>query len=100
MSLSRVLAQRMLDPNAPKLRTKHIEAFPINKKPKTWVYVVVSMRQGIRLGIVRWYAPWRQYWFEPEEGTGFSWSCGEPIFAFVKALMDERRTSNKTGESI
>lgn len=91
MSQSNILADRILDPNAPKLQNEYIMAFPIEKKPKTWVYGIVSMRQGCKLGKVKWHAPWRQYWFEPEIDTGFNWKCMEDISKFVKELMDERK---------
>lgn len=88
-----VLADRISDPNAPKLQNKYIMAFPIEKKPKTWVYGVVSMSQECRLGIVKWYANWRQYCFFPENETIFNPTCMKDIIQFITELMDERRNS-------
>ena len=90
---SKILANRIRDPNAPKLQNKYMMAFPIEKKPKTWVYGVVSMNHGWKLGLVKWYAPWRQYCFFPENETIFNPTCMEQIIQFIKDLMTERRNS-------
>jgi len=87
------IAKRIRDPNAPKLKSEYMEAFPIEKKPKTWIYGVVSHRWGDKLGLVRWYAPWRQYCFFPENGTIFNPTCMGAIIQFIKDLMKERRKS-------
>ena len=96
MSQSQILADRIRDPEAPKLQDKYMMAFPIEKKPKTWVYGVVSLSQGWRLGLVKWYAPWRQYCFFPESEAIFSRSCLKKIIEFTQALMFERRISNNS----
>ena len=95
-SQSKILADRIRDPNAPKLQNRFMMVFPIEKKPKTWVYGMVSMSQGVKLGIVKWYAPWRQYCFFPEDETIFNPTCMESIIGFIKELMEERKVQRST----
>ena len=37
--------------------------------------IVVQSRRGHHLGDIRWYGPWRQYVFEPAQGTIFNVEC-------------------------
>ena len=90
-----ILARRIQDPSAPTLKSEYMDAIPIERKPSTWVYGIVSHKWGSKLGLVKWYAPWRQYCFFPENDTIFNPTCMETIIQFVKDLMKERRTSNQ-----
>jgi len=57
---------------------------------KTKRIVVVSKRHLSILGEIKWYGPWRQYTFFPEEATIWNTVCLEDIQTEIKRLMDER----------
>ena len=57
---------------------------------KTKVWDVFSS-DGIRLGSVSWYAPWRRYVFEPAFATLFDRNCMMLIINFIDARMAERK---------
>ena len=42
---------------------------------KTRIVHVVTVRSNVLLGVISWYAPWRQYTFRPESGTIFNPDC-------------------------
>ena len=65
---------------------KYLEFSLIEKKPKTKVIGVWSKRSSDRLGIIKWYGPWRQYAFFPETGTIFNVECLNDIIIHIKEL--------------
>ena len=70
----------------------------IKQNPKTWIYIVrtdTNNGNGILLGIVKWYAQWRQYGFYPEENTVFEKTCLKDIAAFCIDLNERQRLKNK-----
>jgi len=69
----------------------------IEQKPKTGVYAVLSKSQNVELGIVKWYAPWRQYCFFPSELIIFSSGCMVHIVDFIKNLHEERKRKKRNG---
>jgi len=60
-------------------------------KPKTKVYGVHSNSNEDLLGIIKWYAHWRQYCFFPTEETIFSKGCMEDVNKFIENLMNKRK---------
>ena len=58
---------------------------------KTRVFSVDSVRQGGRLGVIRWFGRWRQYTIEPEASTVWNKDCLREVAEFLDALMKERR---------
>jgi len=68
------------------MESKFLEFRTIDVKPKTFVYGVFSKTQSTRLGIIKWYAPWRQYCFFPQENTLYSKGCLEDIANFIGEL--------------
>ena len=87
------------------MKSKYMKAILIEKKTKTNVYGLVSARDyDIDLGVVKWYAPWRQYCFFPDRDTVFSPGCIADIIQFIKELMDERKVQrskvNKNRDSL
>lgn len=71
---------------------KYIYFMLIDQKPKTSVWACCSHSDKIRLGIVKWHGPWRQYCFWPESGTIFNSSCLADIQDFMgqlKAAQEE-----------
>lgn len=59
-------------------------------KGKTKRLLVVSKRKLEILGEIKWYGPWRQYVFFPEEATIWNDRCLEDVQEVIKALMAER----------
>ena len=59
---------------------------------KTAVYDCHNNHSGGVLGVVRWYAPWRQYCFYTMGFDSiFNATCLADIQHFLKQLMDERK---------
>ena len=63
-----------------------INELPKPKGRKTPVYSIVSKSGNNELGQIRWYGPWRQYCFYPNEKTIWSTGCQEGIIDFIKQL--------------
>ena len=59
--------------------------------PKTNVWHVMSRSRGIRLGIIKWYGPWRQYCFFPEPETLYNATCLREIQNVITEQMMARR---------
>lgn len=57
---------------------------------KTRVILVDSRRHGGTLAVVKWYARWRQYAFQPEADTVWSDGCLQDVQALLKELKAER----------
>jgi hypothetical protein len=70
------------------------EHFTDSKKTKLFVVVNKSSITGI--GCIKWYAPWRQYCFFPNEGTVYSAGCLDDISDFIGSLMAERKQKKET----
>ena len=71
----------------------------IEEKPKTDVYQVYSRSSFDELGIIKWYAPWRQYCFFPEEGTVWSKGCLNEVNDLIKKFMEEWKTRRKLAKN-
>ena len=48
------------------------------------VWLVRSIKSGVVLGGIEWYAPWRQYVFQPERDTEYSPDCLRALAAFME----------------
>src|SRR3990167_8410690 len=73
--------------------SKYLEFRFVRDAGKTSVYSVDSRSQGVCLGLVKWYGPWRQYTFWPSEETTFNLGCLKDIESFLSALKEERQHS-------
>lgn len=62
----------------------------------THIWSVRSKRSNIELGQVRWFGRWRTYAFFPAPDTVFNTLCLRGIEAFIRAAMNERRSSGWT----
>jgi hypothetical protein len=71
--------------------TRYIRFVKIAEKAKTKVWVVENNSSGGQLGIIEWYASWRQYCFSPAEGTIFNNSCLKDIDTFLSLRNAEPR---------
>jgi len=78
--------------------SEYIE-FKLAKKqnPKTEVWDVVSKHHGYILGIIKWYALWRQYCFFPSPVTVYNSGCLSAIMSFISDLNNARK---KRGRSL
>ena len=78
--------------------SKWIEFLRVPKPPKyrTSVHRVVT-KDSRELGLVRWYAQWRRYWFVPSPMAiaGFDAQCLRDIAAFCDWLMAERKGAKR-----
>lgn len=72
------------------MKYKYIQFVLKEKKEKTEVYSCRNNRTNDELGIVRWYAPWRQYCYFPTVQAVYSEGCLKDIESFIKGLMDAR----------
>lgn len=57
----------------------HIECVGKSTTGKTQVFTVKTIASQKMLGVIKWYAPWRQYAFYPENATLFNQDCLELI---------------------
>lgn len=60
-----------------------------SKSGKTEVYDIRC--NGMFLGEVKWYAPWRRYCFYPVAVSIFDFSCLKEIMEFISIKMNDRR---------
>ena len=60
-------------------------------KPKTNVYLIQTKSGDVDLGVIKWYGPWRQYTFFPDDNTIFSKGCMSDINLFIEELMNQRK---------
>lgn len=65
---------------------------------KTKVYVVRNKDNGFHLGVIKWYGPFRQYSFFPEENCVFEKTCLKDITDFVVKLEEERKANIKAAK--
>ena len=75
--------------------SKYLHVVELESKSKTKVYAVHSKHHGDLLGIIKWYAPWRQYCFFPEPETVWSNSCLREIIDFVGKLIEDWLSKQK-----
>lgn len=77
-----------------KCKYRFIQFVRANKQaPRTWIYLVRerdSSGSGL-IGIVKWFAQWRQYGFYPESGTVFEKTCLTDIRDFCIDLNERQR---------
>lgn len=62
---------------------------------KTWTWTVKTLA-GVRLGEVKWFAPWRQYSFFPDAGTAFERDCLRTLADFCERETTEYRERRKS----
>ena len=77
---------------------KYITMIKAEDKPKTSVFAVMTKDQEVTLGIIKWYAPWRQYCFIPDDNTIYSKGCMTDINDFITRLMDMRKNTTSLTE--
>lgn len=77
-----------------KTRYEYIHFVKIEDKPKTSVWRCQNNKSNHELGLIMWYAPWRQYVFEPAVAYAvFNDACLDDISHFLgqlRALRGQR----------
>ena len=70
---------------------KYMVARLIEAKPKTDVYAVLSAHHGDKLGIIKWFGPWRQYCYFSMDVAVFSAGCFRDLSMFLILLNVEHK---------
>jgi len=73
------------------MKNKYVFFKKIASKPKTDVYEIIEKKEESVLGIIKWYAPWRQYCFYPEGNTIWSKGCMQEVINFLILLKIKRK---------
>ena len=68
----------------------YIEIIPFEKKGKTMVYLVRSLKNDDVLGQIKWYNGWRRYVFMPIDDVIFDSLCLGKIKDFIDNMMNDR----------
>jgi hypothetical protein len=61
----------------------------VGRKTETWV--VKTLQGAVRLGIVKWFGPWRQYSFFPDPETAWERECLRTVADFCERSTLEYR---------
>ncbi|KKM82186.1 hypothetical protein LCGC14_1322110 [marine sediment metagenome] len=67
-----------------------------DQKPRTQVWQLTNNASGLLLGVISWYGAWRQYAFNPVEGSTFNDSCLETIRDFLTKLNSGQKSGRGT----
>jgi hypothetical protein len=73
----------------------HFKVNPPQGDQRTYAIEIFSKRHGNLLGVIKWFARWRQYAFFPESGTLFNEECLQDIRDQIHLLVRERQMSKK-----
>ena len=65
----------------------YIDFLTKSKSGKTNIYQVIN--NGIHLGDIKWYAPWRKYAFFPQEKTLYEQDCLKDIAKFLEEARNK-----------
>lgn len=71
------------------IKSKYLIFVLKERKPKTEVWEVRTKSDNSLLGIIKWYAQWRQYCFFPEQETVWSFGCVDDIRFFLAMANGE-----------
>jgi len=64
-----------------------------SKSGRTNIYQVIA--EGIHLGDIKWYAPWRKYAFFSNPDTLYEQDCLRDIAKFIEGKMKEYKRRGK-----
>jgi len=68
-----------------------VECLPVAAGHRTPRYMIRNNRSGDLLGVIAWYASWRQFCFFPEADTVWSNGCLADVQDAIKSA-EQRRT--------
>lgn len=72
-----------------KTKYQYVQFVKVAQKSKTSVWTCRNNRSGGELGRVRWYGPWRQYYYFPVTQAVYSRGCLKDICSFMEDLSEE-----------
>ena len=67
-------------------KSKYLEIVEVEQKPKTKVFECRNKMTGDKLGIIKWYPPFRKYAFFSEADIVYDRNCIEDILNFIDGL--------------
>ena len=67
-----------------------VRKHPADQKLRTYRWTILT-NQADSLGVVQWFQRWRQYCFDPCDGTTFNAGCLHDLAAFLKRINHEQR---------
>jgi len=70
------------------------------KSRKTDIFDLVNKTSGATLGVIRWYAPWRQFCFMPYYTTVWSIGCIDDIRKAMGEISKARQIERDTEKGI
>jgi hypothetical protein len=70
---------------------KYMVARLIETGPKTAVWGVFSKHHDDKLGVIKWFGPWRQYCFFSMDVAVFSSGCFQDLTKFLVSLNEGRK---------
>lgn len=71
---------------------RFVEGVP---NPRTLTWAVIAKQSNGKLGIVKWYAQWRQYAFAPIAPSVYNHTCLNEIADFCRSKTEEHRTRRR-----
>lgn len=69
-----------------KTNYKYIHFVKVADKPKTTVWECMNSKHSEKLGIIKWYAPWRQYCYFSTVQAVYNIGCLNDITDFIASL--------------
>ena len=75
--------------------TKYLRLDLSSWRGKTAVYAIVSKKYENWLGVIEWYAPWRQYCFRPDPATIWNKDCLMTVVHWTARLNREHKLIGK-----
>jgi len=85
------------------MKSKWLKFILISIGCKTSIWIVKNKKTDERLGMIKWYAKWRQYCFilfPSKYEFIFAQSCLRDIADFIKEQMDKRKIRKVRAKSI
>lgn len=76
---------------AVKSKWTHFKAAGRSPSGKTRVWNVESSHSHVDIGEIKWYGPWRQYCFFPDEYTIYERQCLRDIATFCEEATSKQR---------
>jgi uncharacterized protein YprB with RNaseH-like and TPR domain len=71
--------------------TQYLRFVEFEKKEKTKVIAVMNIHHEEIIGMIKWFARWRQYCFFPTNETVWNINCLNDVNSVITMLADERK---------
>jgi len=76
-------------------QTQYLVFEEYETKTKTRVIGVININSNEVIGVIKWYASWRQYCFFPEFDTVWNITCLNDVNEVIQKLMKDRKIEKK-----